>query len=56
MIVRILGEGQWDYGVVADFDDAAGWHAYDVQPRHNEVRAELIRPFIGERAAVRFEL
>jgi len=50
-----LGEGTWDYGVVAEFDDAAGWEAYDRHPDHDKVRAELIRPHTAERATVRFD-
>jgi Stress responsive A/B Barrel Domain len=51
-----VGEETWDYGVVADFDDEAGWKAYDVHPEHNRVRSELIGPHRRERATVRFEL
>jgi hypothetical protein len=51
-----IGEGSWDYAVVADFDDAEGWRAYDAHPRHEEVRAELIRPHLAERAIVRFNV
>ena len=50
-----LGAGNWDYVVVADFDDADGWRAYVAHPAHQEVIAELIRPVVAERAAVQFE-
>ncbi len=50
-----VGEGTWDYGIVADFDDAAAWETYDQHPAHDKVRSEIIRPHLAERATVRFE-
>jgi hypothetical protein len=50
-----LGEDTWDYGVVAEFEDGAGWEAYDRHPDHHKVRTELIRPHTAERATVRFD-
>jgi hypothetical protein len=47
-----LGEGRWDYGIVAECDDAAGWAAYDQHPAHQHVVVEVIRPRVAERAAV----
>ena len=47
--------GTYDYGIVADFDDAAAWKTYDQHPAHDKVRTEIIRPHIAERATVRFE-
>ena len=47
-----LGEGRWDYGIVAEFDDADGWRAYDQDPAHQRVLTELVRPRIAARAAV----
>ncbi len=51
-----LDEGRYDYAIVADFDDADGWRAYDVDALHNEVRATVIRPLIATRATVQFAL
>ena len=51
-----LGEGTWDYAVVADFDDAAAWSVYDAHPKHEEVPRGPIRAHIGERAVARFEV
>lgn len=51
-----LAGGNWDFAVVADVDDVAGWQAYVDHPAHQKVAAELIRPRIGERAAVQYEL
>ena len=47
-----LGEGRWDFGIVAEFDDAAAWAAYDQHPAHQRVLLEVVRPHIAERAAV----
>jgi len=44
----------WDFAVVADFDDEAGWRAYVDHPDHREVIDNHIRPLLGERAAVQF--
>lgn len=51
-----LGEGRWDYAVLADFDDPAGYAAYDEHPAHDSVRRELIVPRVRERAALQLEL
>lgn len=47
-----LGDGRWDFGVVAEFDDADGWATYDQHPAHQRVLADVIRPLIADRAAV----
>ena len=49
------GAGNYDYAVAATFDDIDGWREYDEHAEHNRVRAEVIRPWIAERAAVQFE-
>ena len=52
-----LGVGataNYDYAIVATFDDVAGYHEYDEHPLHDSVRGEVIRPWIAERAAVQF--
>lgn len=51
-----LADGSWDYGIVADFDDADGWRTYDTDDEHNRVRRDLIAPFIADRASMRFDL
>ncbi len=48
-------EGNFDYAVVATFDDLDGWRQYDAHVDHNRVADELIRPFIATRASVQFE-
>lgn len=50
-----LVEGNFDLGVVADFDDADGYRAYASHPAHTSLVADVIRPVISERAAVQHE-
>jgi len=49
-----LGEGNWDFVVVADFDDADGYVVYRDHAAHQAVIAQRIRPLIADRAAVQF--
>ncbi len=51
-----LVEGNWDFAVVADFDDAEGWRAYREHPEHQRVLAEHIRPVAAERASVQYRI
>ena len=51
-----LQEGGFDFAIVADFDDAAGWRAYWANDAHQKLVAEHVRPIVQERAAVQFEL
>ena len=47
-----LTDGNYDYVVVADFDDADGWRAYRDNPEHQRIAVEMIRPLVAARAAV----
>lgn len=51
----VLAEGNFDLGVVVDFDDADGYRAYAAHPAHTSLVADVIRPVISERAAVQHE-
>jgi hypothetical protein len=51
----VQGAGSWDYAIIADFDDLDGWHAYDTDLLHLEVRAQM-GAHIAERAPARIEL
>lgn len=51
-----VSEGNYDYVVVAEFDDQAGWEAYRDDAGHQQLIAEMLAPFIAERAAIQFEL
>jgi hypothetical protein len=48
--------GNFDFAVVADFDDVDGYVAYRDHEAHQAVIAECIAPIRAERAAVQFEL
>ena len=45
----------FDFAIVATFDSIDDWRAYDQHPEHDRVRAEAIRPWVADRAAVQFE-
>jgi len=49
------GAANFDYAVAATFDDIEGWRVYDEDAEHNRVRAEVVRPWLAERAAAQFE-
>ncbi len=48
----VLGEGRWDFGIVATFADEEGWRAYDGHPDHHHLRTDVLGPHVAERAAV----
>ena len=47
-----VSEGNFDYAVVADFDNADSWLVYRDNPEHQRIATEMIRPLVAERAAV----
>jgi stress responsive alpha/beta barrel protein len=51
-----LAEGTADYAVVADFDDEAGWRAYQAHPAHRRVIEELLAPVLDSRQAIQFAI
>jgi hypothetical protein len=50
-----LAEGNFEFAVVADFDDLEGFRTYRDNPAHRAVIAEFIQPIIAQRAAVQYE-
>jgi hypothetical protein len=50
-----LVEGNFDFAVTADFDDAAGYFAYRDDPGHRDIITRYILPLAAQRAAVQFE-
>ena len=50
-----LVEGNFEFAVVADFDDLEGYRAYRDNPEHRAVIAEFIQPIAAQRAAVQYE-
>ena len=50
-----LVEGNFDFGIVADFADEADWLVYRQHPVHLAVIAERITDHVDTRAAVQYE-
>ncbi len=51
-----LGEGNYDYVVVADFDSAADYVVYRDHPVHRAFVRDRLVPHIARRAAVQYDL
>ncbi|RNE62089.1 Dabb family protein [Cryobacterium tepidiphilum] len=51
----VVGGGNWDIALVADFDDVDAVGRYQVHPAHQEVAA-LVRSLVSARASVDFEV
>jgi hypothetical protein len=50
-----LRDGNWSYGIVADFADEAAYRAYDADAEHNRLRG-LLGPYTQRIARVQFSL
>ncbi len=51
-----LRPGNMDVAIVADFEDAAAYAAYDCDPDHDRVRRELIAPVAERLERCQFEI
>ena len=51
-----VNSGNFDYVVVADFDDVDGYLAYRDHPDHQALIAEHIAGRVADRAAVQYEV
>ncbi len=49
-------EGNFDYAVVADFDDTEAYLAYRDNPVHQDIISRLSRPHARNRASVQYEI
>ncbi len=47
--------GNFEFAVVADFDDLQGYQVYRDSPEHREIIAKFIQPIAAQRAAVQYE-
>ena len=47
--------GNFEFAVVADFDDLEGYQVCRDNPEHRQIIGKLIRPIAAPRAAVRYE-
>ncbi len=50
-----VNAGNYDYAVVAEFDDVAGYLVYRDHPDHRAVITQYLQPILAQRAAVQFE-
>ena len=50
-----VNPGNYDFAVVADFDDADGYRTYRDHPAHQAVVKSHVNPIVERRAAVQFE-
>jgi len=51
-----LVEGNFDFAVVADFEDAESYLGYRDHPEHQEIIGRLSRPHVRTRASVQYEV
>jgi hypothetical protein len=51
-----LVESNFDFAVVADFDDVASYTGYRDHPEHQAIVGQYSRPHARTRAAVQYEL
>ena len=51
-----LSDGNFDFAVVADFDDTASYGGYRDHPEHQAIVARYSRPHATTRAAVQYEV
>lgn len=51
-----LAEGNWDFVLVADFDDVEGYAVYRDHAKHQMLITTCIRPIVAERAALQYQL
>jgi hypothetical protein len=49
-------EGNFDFAVVADFDDTQSYLAYRNHPAHRAVVDQVITPIVRERVSVQYEI
>jgi hypothetical protein len=51
-----LAEGNYDFAVVADFEDTESYLAYRDHPAHRAIVEEVIKPITRHRAAVQYQI
>ncbi|HZP30051.1 MAG TPA: Dabb family protein [Acidimicrobiia bacterium] len=51
-----LAPANAQFAIVADFEDADAWRAYQADEEHQRIVRELIRPHLATRTGVQFEL
>ena len=51
-----LADANWDFVVVADFDDEAGYLTYRDHPAHQTLITDVLAPIVEQRAGVQYRL
>ena len=51
-----IAEGNYEFAIVADFENAADFQIYASHDAHQKLIAERIRPILQDRAAVQYAL
>ena len=51
-----LAEGNVDFAIVEDFDDAEAFGRYVAHPAHTRMVAEFLRPILASRQAIQLEV
>ena len=51
-----LGEGRFDFAVVADFADVHGYETYSAHPDHLALIDELVRPIVDGAVRVQYSI
>jgi hypothetical protein len=51
-----VNPGNFDFAVVAEFEDADGYRAYRDHPAHRTVVEQYVNPIVARRAGVQFEI
>jgi len=49
-------EGNYEFAIVAEFDDARDFQTYAAHDAHQKLIAERIRPILRDRAAVQYTI
>ena len=49
-------EGNFEFAIVADFDNRSDFQAYAANDAHQKLIAERIRPILQDRGAVQYEI
>lgn len=49
-------EGNYDFALVGDFDDAESYLAYRDHPAHRAVIEQIVTPILRERRSVQYEI
>ena len=49
-------DGNFDFAVVADFDDAESYLAYRDHPAHRAIIEQVINPITRQRVGVQYEI